>query len=178
MLACLASFGAPAAPPPNVATSKQIQAAYLFKFTQFVEWPARAFTATNAPLVIGIIGDDPFGGDLDETVRGEFVNGHPLLVRRFSRGVKPAGCHLVFISASEQSRMPRLLARFKNAPVLTVSALEGFCQQGGMINFYLQDNKVRFEANPPAAARCGLKVSSRLLALARVVTSGPTQEKP
>jgi hypothetical protein len=121
--------------------------------------------------VIGVLGDDPFGSYLDETVRGEKVNGHPLVVRRFKRTEDLAGCHVLFVTRSEGTRLQQVLSGLKGRSVLTVSDLEDFSRRGGMIRFVIEDNKTRLRINVEAAKAARLTISSKLLRPAQIVTA-------
>lgn len=145
----------------------QVKAAFLYNFAKFVDWPAEAFTDSNAPLVIGVIGDDPFGGALDQAVSGKSIGGHWLNVRRLKWGQDLRSCHILYISSSERRRLPQIIQSLRGASVLTVGDVEEFNQQGGIINFILESNKVRFEINSRAADQARLRISSKLLALAK-----------
>lgn len=147
----------------------QVKAVFLFNFLQFVEWPAEAFSDPTAPLRIGVLGDDPFGPALDEAIKGETVQGRRLVVRRSQRLEDLQDCQLLFISKSENRRAGEILSRLGDRPVLTVSEINGFARQGGVIAFYPEGKKVRFEINPATARHAGLKLSSQLLGLGRVV---------
>jgi hypothetical protein len=162
----LGGRGALAAP-----TAPQVEAVFLFYFSQFVDWPAGSFTDERAPIVIGVLGDDPFGGALDQAVAGEHVNGRPVVVRRLKSVADTAGCHILYISASEAPRLAQILSALKGRNVLTVSDLDHFVQSGGMIRFELVDEHVRLHINPRAAQDAGLKLSSKLLRAA--AASGP-----
>lgn len=150
----------------------QIKAVFLFHFAQFVEWPSPAFPDAQTPLVIGVLGDDPFGRYLDETVRGETVNHRPLVVRRF-RSVDEIddACHVLFISRSETGRLEQILASLKGRTILTVGDTDGFTKRGVMIRFMTVDNKIRLRINLEQANAANLKISSKLLRPA-VVTTG------
>ncbi len=150
----------------------QIKAAFLFHFAQFVDWPGNAFAGPAAPLCFGILGEDPFGAALDAATSGESIRGRPVIVRRSQRAADLAECHLVFVSRSERTRVADLLVELAPHPVLTVSEIEGFGSAGGSINFVLETNKVRFEINPTAARSRGLRISSELLSLGRLVDGG------
>ena len=167
LLIC-AGTGAGLAAAPTAA-EYQFKAVFLFNFVQFIEWPTNVYAATNAPIIIGVVGEDPFGPALEEALRGETVSGHPLRAQRFKPEDDLSSCQVVFISSSEQARFDSLLAKLKGRPVLTVSEVEGFAQSGGMINFVIENKKLRFQINPKQAAQAGLKVSSKLLRLAIVV---------
>lgn len=149
-----------------------IKAVFLFNFAQFVEWPAGTFADAKAPIVIGVLGDDPFGGFLDETVRGETVNRRPLLIQRYRRIEEIGACHLLFISTSEAERMEPLLTALRQRSILTVGDHDGFAANGGMIRFLSENNKVRLRINLAAAKSAGLTISSKLLRPAEIVTTG------
>ena len=145
----------------------QIKAGFLLNFARFVEWPAEAFADDNAPIVIGLIGDDPFGGALDEIVSGKTINGRRLEIRRLKWGEDLKACHLLFVSTSEKKRVVQLIDALKGGSVLTVGEMAQFNQLGGIISFVMEANRVRFEINVPMADRARLRISSKLLALAR-----------
>lgn len=147
----------------------RLKAAFLFNFTQYVKWPDTAFAETNAPIIIGILGKDPFESLLDDTIRGEKVQGRALKVRRSQRGEVLEGCHILFISASEKARLKDVLAVFRDRPVLTVSDIENFAARCGMIGFVLKERRLALQVNLDGTKRAGLRVDSRLLALAETV---------
>lgn len=151
----------------------RIKAVFLYNFVQFVEWPESAFANERAPLVICVVGNDPFGETLDQTIEGESVEKRRLVVRRTDDRESLDGCHLLFVSKSEKSQLGEVLQGVSSsAPVLTVSDIDGFVKRGGAIGFFLDRNRVRFEISPQRAQRRGLKVSSQLLSLGKV-HSGP-----
>ncbi|MDX2032042.1 MAG: YfiR family protein, partial [Blastocatellia bacterium] len=125
----------------------QVKAAFLFNFAKFVEWPGEAFPDGGAPLVIGIVGSDPFGATLDQTVSNKSVNNRQLSIRRLKWGQNLRSCHILFVSSSERRRMGQIVESLKGASVLTVGEMEQFNQQGGIINFLMEENKVGFEIN-------------------------------
>jgi len=125
--------------------------------------------------VIGIAGENPFGPALEEVIRGERVGGHPLQVQIFRPTDDLDRCQVLFIGAAEAQQVNSWLAKVKGLPVLTVSELEGFAQHGGMINFVIEDKKLRFQVNPAVATKAGLKISSKLLRLAIVVSGGGSE---
>jgi hypothetical protein len=153
----------------------QVKAAFLFNFAQFVEWPTNTFTNTEEPFTIGILGADPFGQALDETVQGEMIQKHRMIIRRSPRIEDLQGCQILFISKSEKSRVTEILPKL-GTRILTVSEVQGFTSHGGVINFYLEGSKVRFEINPVSARHEGLKISSQLLSVGKVVESEPASE--
>jgi len=152
-------------------TSKeyQIKAAFLYNFVQFVKWPPGAFSSPDAPLCIGVLGDDPFNGALEETIRDESVDGHKLMVKHANNLDDLRDCQLIFVTRSEESRIGQILGATAPRPVLTVSEIEHFAEDGGDIAFYLSGGKVHFEINSAAARHAGLKLSSQLLAVGRIV---------
>lgn len=176
-LAVATPLAAADAPPPLAPFKEyEVKAACLFNFGQFVEWPAAAFAATNSPLGIGVLGADPFGEYLNQIVQNETIKGRKVTIQSSRRVEDLLSCHVLFISKSEKGRLPQILAALGNTSVLTVGEVEGFAERGVMINFYLQGNKVRFEINPTAAQRQGLKISSQLLKLGKIV--GPAFPPP
>ena len=149
----------------------QVKAAFLLNFARFVEWPASGAQASE-PFVVVVFGKDPFGPVLDQAMAGKTVNGRPLQVRRVTDPAALRTCQMAFIAASESRRSGEILAALSGSAVLTVSESGGFARRGGMINFVVDENHVRFEINPGSATRAGLKVSSKLLQLAIVVRDG------
>jgi hypothetical protein len=170
----LALTAAPArAQAPAAPTAYQVKAVFLFNFSQFVDWPAASFADGRAPLVIGVLGSDPFGAMLDEIVRGETVNGRPLEVRRYD-AVEQIGdpCHILFVGRSQDERLDAVLAALKGRSVLTVGDFEGFARRGGIIRFVTVGNKIRLRVNLAAAQDAKLTISSKLLRPAHIVASG------
>ena len=145
--------------------SYQVKAAFIYNFTQFVEWPANAFSSNNAPFVIGVLGPDPFGAYLDQLVEGEKVNGHPITVKNFTDPEDAGKCHILFINAQNMHEVIRALG---NRSILTVSDNESFTRNGGMIRFFTENNKIRLEINPAAARTCNLEISGKLLRIAKI----------
>ncbi len=147
-------------------TEYQIKAAFLFNFAKFVEWPSQAFAAGTSPLVIGILGENPFHDDLARTIQNKTVDEHPVVIKELRSPAQATNCHLLFISTSEKNRLPEIMQSLKGASVLTVGEMDRFTENGGMINFILEGTKIRFQINKDAAARAGLKISSKLMNLA------------
>lgn len=154
------------------ASEYQIKGAFLFKFASFVEWPPGTFEDKNSPLVIGILGDDPFGHDFDERVRGHTVGGRAVVVRRYRNAADASKTQILFISSSENERLPAILDALKGSATLLVGEGERFARRGGMIGFVMAGASVHFCINHEATKRAGLKVSAELLRLARIVTGG------
>jgi hypothetical protein len=147
----------------------QIKAAFLVNFMQFVTWPPNSFTNADAAFRIAVLGEDPFGAALDQTVQGETVNHHKIVVQRARRIEDCKDCQMIFVSRSEEKNLPIILAKLDSGPVLTVSETRDFARRGGIINFYLEGKKVRFEINPTVAQRDKLKISAQLLSLGKIV---------
>jgi len=144
----------------------QVKAAFLLNFTKFIEWPATEFETSNSPMEICILGSDPFGETLDQMVKGETVHGRPVVVRRLKRPPGPKSCHVLFASSIDKE-MHALTD--VSAGVLTVGEGPGFLRDGGIIGFVIENRRVRFDVNQAAAEKAGLKISSKLLAVARSV---------
>lgn len=150
----------------------RLKAVFLFNFAQFVEWPPVALPHDNAPFVIGVLGKDPFGANLDEVVRGEAVNGHPLAVERYRDVAEIRDCQILFISASELARLEPTLAALRGRSILTVSDADGTALRGVMIGLVRQDNRIRLRIDLQAARASSLTISSKLLRPAEIVGSG------
>lgn len=150
----------------------QVKGAFLFHFSQFVDWPTSAFSAPSDPFVIGILGEDPFGTFLDDLVRGETVMGHPITVRRYQSLQEINSAHILFITRDMAQSLSEVLALVQNKNMLTVSDMPGFARQGGMVRFYIASNKIKFQVNVDAAKNNGLTMSSKLLRLADICCSG------
>lgn len=149
------------------AQEYQVKAAFLYNFAKFVDWPGEP-AGTSAPLVITVFGKDPFGPALENIVLGRTVNGRRLVIRRTSRLEELLPCHILFISSSEKRRLAEILQALRGTSVLTVGDMEEFLQLGGSVRFFVEENKVRFGINLEAARRTELKISSKLLSLARL----------
>lgn len=151
-------------------TEYQVKAAYLFNFLKFVEWPDDPATDPHGKWVIGFVGDSPIADELARLVGGKNVLGRELLVKKFQAADNPRGCNVLFISESEKKRLPSILTTLQGSSVLTVADMDNFIGAGGMIQFVVEDAKVRVAIDVGATSRAHLKVSSKLLSLARVVT--------
>jgi hypothetical protein len=169
--ACLlACAGKMAKAQTQTLSESQIKAGFVFNFTKFVEWPTDAFVDSGSPIVLGVVGESPITDLLIETSAGKTVDGRAVTIRRVKEGQDPRTCHILFVSSSEQKRALLILQKLKGSPVLTVSETTGFAQAGGMINFFVEGNKVRLEINLDAAAKARLKISAKVIAVARQVT--------
>lgn len=160
---------APAQPAPS--TEYRLKAVFLFNFAQFVEWPAEAFTDTKSPLVIGILGTDPFGSYLDETVKGEVVQGRTLEIKRFRAIDEVDNCHILFVSTSESSNLEAIFNRLSGKPILTAGDGSDFASRGGMVRFLTESKKIRLRINLDPVRASKLTISSKLLRVAEIVGS-------
>ena len=152
------------------ASEYQLKAVFLFNFAQFVDWPADTFSDAATPVVIGVLGEDPFGSVLDQTVRDERLRGRPFQVRRYQSVDEIKTCHILFIRRSDAGRVEEILARLKTRPILTVSDADAFAERGGMIRFVTDRNRIRLQINPEAVEAAHLTISSKLLRVAEVIT--------
>lgn len=150
----------------SVAGEYDIKAAFLVNFAKFVEWPADGPSVSGSPIVIGIIGADPFGPKLDAIATGRQVDGHPIVVRRANSLDAIPRCHILFVGAVSPAQLAGIVSRASERGMLTVSEEPGFTERGGAIEFFIEDQKVRFAINLEAASAAGLKVSSHLAQLA------------
>jgi hypothetical protein len=152
----------------------QVKAAFLFNFSQFVSWPPQAFSSASAPIIIAVLGQDPFGPDLDAIVSGEHVNGHPLLVRRYRDVSEIDGCHILFIDRSESAELSQIIHSLRGRAILTVSDIARSAQSGVMIDLVTENDHIRMHVNLAAARASGLTMSSQLLSLAQII--GPKSD--
>lgn len=146
-----------------------VKLGFLYNFTKFVEWPSDSFREPEAPLVICIVGHDPFRQDLEVELRTRKVGGHPVEVRTQTPNDKLSICHIVFVPVTEKNQSDRILRSLQGSSTLTVGETDGFAALGGVINLTVEENKVHFEINRLAADRAGLKIGSRLLSIAKIV---------
>jgi hypothetical protein len=153
-----------------------IKAAYLYQFGYYTEWPAEAFTNDQSPFVIGVLGADPFGTALDDIAREKKIAGRPIVIKRFTSLEDYKPCHILYMASSAvpEGKLSAIQKEQK-FPVLIVGETPGFAEQGGAINLFVEQNRVRFEINVAVAKREQLKISSKLLSLAKIV--GSTQQK-
>lgn len=148
-----------------VQNEYDVKAAFIYNFTKYIEWPPSALPG-NTPIVIGIVGRDPFGRSIDELLQGKSVSGRSLRVRRLNWGDDEiTSCHVLFISSG--SFDPVRLAKLRGRPILTIGESPGFTAKGGIINFVIEGGRVRFDVNPDLANSGGIQISSKLLSLAR-----------
>jgi YfiR/HmsC-like len=155
----------------------ELKAAFLFNFAKFVQWPPSSFPSPQSQFTICVLGDDPFGKSIDEMLRGKAIGEHPVIVTRCRSLPEAAHCQIVFISSSEKKRLPEILAALKGSSTLAVGETDGFAVSGGVIQFTLEEQHVHFIINVNAAEQAGLQISSKLLALAKVVRDVPLNGK-
>jgi hypothetical protein len=150
----------------QTAVESGIKAAYLVRFGLYVEWPASAFAGPNAALILCVVGDDPFGEQLDRAAADRPVNGRALQVRRLRRVVRDGGCHMVYVGDAPGQHAAQVIDAVRGQPVLTVTDAARGAQTVGIVHFVVRDDRVRFEIDDEAAATNGLQISSKLLGLA------------
>jgi hypothetical protein len=150
----------------------QLKAAFLVNFGKFIDWPETEFSSSTVPFVIGVVGSDPFGDDLDEAIKGKLIGAHPIVAKRISSGGDMGGLGLAFIGSSEKTRVADTLRRLNASSAVSVSDIDHFCEAGGMIAFVVDNNRIRFEINIDAAQKRNLKISSKLLSLALIHRTG------
>ena len=157
------------APAMEGATEYQVKAVFLYNFSHFVEWPPQTFATPTEPFVIGILGSDPFGARMDEAVRGELIDQHPLVIRRFHTADEVTNCQILFIDRSEGAHVRPILAALDHRNTLTVADLDGAAVHGVMIEFSTENNRIKLRINAEAAKAAGLTISSKLLRPAEIV---------
>ena len=153
----------------QTAAEYQVKAVFLFNFTRFVDWPTTSFEAANSPFVIGILGNDPFGTYIDETVNGETAGQHPIIIKRYKTIKDIDNCQILFINSSESEQIKPILSELKEKNVLTVSDANNFASFGGMIGFFIENNKIKMQINTDAAKAASLSISSKLLSVAKIL---------
>lgn len=152
-----------------IADEYEVKAAYILNFAKLVSWPRSAFASDSAPIIIGIVGNDPFGSVIDRVMAGKTAGGRTLSVKRIPINSAMKGAHILFVSMSAKDRIPQVLEAVSGSPVLTIGDRDGFASRGGVMDFYWDDGSVKFTINRSAAARQKLEISSRLLSLARLI---------
>ena len=150
-------------------TDFQVKAAYLYNFGRFIEWPANVAPAKTGSFNICVLGEDPFGPALDATLGGETIGSQKVAARRISSPRESGDCRILFISSTEANRLNKIIESVDKTAVLTVSDAPQFSQHGGMIQFVLEGNRIRFEVNLSATQRAGLTLSSELLKVATAI---------
>jgi hypothetical protein len=158
------------ADPSDIGREYAIKAAYLYNFAKYVEWPVEAFANGSSPFVIGVLGKDPFGVNLDEIANTKKLEGRKIEIKRFASMNEYSPCHILFVPAAADAKLKETAAKkADNSMTLLVGEEAGFAEKGAVVNFFMESNRIRFEINPATAKRDKLKISSKLLSLAKIV---------
>lgn len=173
MLLLTGCFYSPTHLSATTPTEYEVKAAFIYNFAKYVQWPSSGSDA-KAPFVIAVIGKDPFGAMLDDVMHGQSVQRRAIVVRRLARIEDVASCDILFVCASERRNLQKIFEALRHTPVLTIADMDQFAELGGMINLIIEENRVRFEMNPAAIQRAGLKPGSPLFRLGRIVTESST----
>jgi uncharacterized protein DUF4154 len=168
MLFCL---GLNAARGQTVSHEYPLKAVFLFNFAQFTDWPTSAFEKSDSPLVIGVLGDDPFGAVLDDAVRDETVNGRKFVVEHYQRVEDIKSCHILFISQSETKRLDKIVSTLKGKPILTVSDIDNSALRGVCVRFLTENNKIHLQINLDSLKDAKLEMSSKLLRISEIIST-------
>lgn len=175
-LACLALTPLPGAQEIAPDLEHQVKAAFLYNFARFIEWPPDAPEGEGS-FVIGVLGSDATSRALEATVQGKSVGGRTIQVRPVKSQDEALQCHMLFVGSETAERLRPVLKAVRGSAVLTVGDSEAFAREGGIVHFVMQDRHVRFAVNTDAAARAGLKISSKLLQLAIIVRDDTPPEE-
>jgi hypothetical protein len=146
----------------------QLKAAFLYNFTRFIEWPVQHYNSPSSPFIIGVLGKDPFGAYLDELVKGERIDGHPIEVQRFDDIKDIRRCNILFLHSDSALRLKEAIPALNQKGILTVSDASNFARWGGAIRFFKEDNKLRLQINTASIKVAQLNISSKLLNLAKI----------
>lgn len=149
-------------------SSAEVKAAFLYNFATFSEWPSEAFSNENSPFVIGVLGENPFGNALNDIVSNESKNGHPLTIKYFTKVEEAKHCHILFINVNKTDIQSQMFAALKKKPVLTLGDAPDFLNKGGMVRFFIENNKLRFQINLDTVKESNIVISSKLLRLAEI----------
>lgn len=171
LIVCSALLGASLPVRAQISSSEEyrLKLAFLYNFAKFVEWPADAFPSPQEPLNICIVGRDPFDSELEQQVSERTINGHPCVTRRLRPTDDLSTCHVIFVPAGSDSSLPAVLKQASATGAITVGESTGFASRGGTANFVLQGTRLRFEVNLAASQRARSRISSRVLALAKII---------
>jgi YfiR/HmsC-like len=169
LLFLFAAARQPVGAQSRTAGEYEVKAAFLYNFAKFIDWPDGSFAGSRAPFSICVLGADPFGSTLDSALREKTIGSHPVTLARLRDAAQARRCQMVFVSSSESRRLSEIEDRLRGASVLLVGDFPGFASAGGALQFIIEDNRVRFLINTDAAQRAGLRLSSKLLSVARVV---------
>jgi hypothetical protein len=163
IVACIVANRAQDLRAATISREYTIKAVYLLKFATMVDWPDTAFAHSRAPIVIGVLGRDPFGEALEKTFEGKTAGKREVLIKRSYSLSELKDAQVLFICSSEEQDLSRILSSLKGSSVLTVSDTDGFVNEGGIVNFKILENRTRYEINNSAAQKAGLKFSPELL---------------
>lgn len=165
--------GAVRAAPPARAEA-EVKAEFIERFTRFIEWPADAQPAPHAPFVVCTLGESPLSTHLERVLMGRLIQGHPAKVKRLREGEPVAGCHILYLAPGLRAQVEQLVEDLRGRPILLVADAPGFAELGLIINLFVdEDLHVRFEINPEMALASGLKISAKLMTLARHTRTRP-----
>lgn len=164
---CLAAFSFPGM--AELPKEHEVKAAFLYNFAKFVTWPDNAFTSPEAPLVIAVLGKDPFGQVLENTLRAKKIGAREIHIERYASIAAIRSPHVLFVANSELATLPEIVNACRGKPILLVGDMEDFAQKGGVVNFYIETSKIRFAISIEAARKAQLQISSQLLKLAKVL---------
>ena len=162
----------PARAADTLPSEYDVKASLIVTFMKFVEWPDDTALTSPGPLVLAVVGNDPFGTALERATAGQSVNGRPVLVRRWHSARDLGPCHVLFVAVSDADDVKHILGEVRGNAVLTIGDRPSFVSEGGIIGFFMHDSRIRFDINPSTAERSHLRISSRLLAVAHVVQPG------
>jgi hypothetical protein len=154
---------------PQALPEYTVKAGFLYNFAKYVDWPADAFDKPTAPITIGIVGADPFGDDLEKTLRNKTVKNRAFAVQRFRDASTLNRCHILFVPRTEKEHYGEILKQIETWPVLAVGEEEGFARSGGTTNILIEKERPRLEINPDAAEKAKLTIDSKLLRAASIV---------
>lgn len=148
--------------------SYQVKAAFIYNFTRFVEWPEQSFKSDDEPFIIGVLGNTQLGHYLEEIIKGERLGSHPIIIHNYRHINEAYNCNILFINARDVSHLKSELAGLQESNILTVSDADNFLKYGGIVRFYTQDNKIRLQINVKSAQTAQLRISSKLLNIAKI----------
>lgn len=178
LLISLAATAPPAHAQDTDSSEYLIKAGFIYNFASLVQWPSTSFSQADSPIVIAVLGEDHFGATLDRVLEGKKIDGHPFAIKRFKSVPELAKsvaslreCQILYVSSSAMLHPSEAIQVVRGLPILTIGEIPGFASSGGIINFVVENNRIRFEVNVQAAKNADLNISSRLLALARIVQS-------
>ncbi len=171
VLFCAVEFASADDAAVREASEYQLKAAFLLNFGKFTEWPSGTLEAAPA-MQLCVLGKDPFGGDLDKIVENQSIHGRPIQVVRISGAQKLKDCRILYVSAPEEPKFRQLLPSAQRTKTLTVSDSPQFIENGGMIQLFVEQQHVAFSVNLKMAEGAGLKISSKLLQIAKSVKAG------